>query len=198
MYSSVKAKVIEPLQKVTIRLFGNGEYERVCDAYDDEFGALGINNYGTTPGFHPKSKTSGIRKVVFLVATAAIAVIIFALIMTGSFKSDKSVPTAKIGALTSDAGESPAAVNTRELDNFLKMGQVNPQTGELNVDLNKDNEVTQILEGLKSNDINAESNAMGGQIVKLQNRLKAQLVIKKNMLEEQIKNLQNELDATKK
>jgi hypothetical protein len=196
MYASLKEKMFEPLQNVKITLFGNDGYERVCDEYDDEFGALDINNYGSSPASLPKKTTSGIRKVVLLVSIVSVAVITSAVIMSGSFKSGKSHTTPKFVALTSDNGELPAAEHTGDLNKYPKLGQVNPQAGELEVDLHslgsKGN-----LEGMEINGTSSGSNAIEGQNLDLF-RIRAQLMLQRKILDEKILNLQKEIDAAKK
>lgn len=89
MVSSLR-EIILNVQNVNIYPFRKGGYEPVSEDDDDDFWTLEIQNYGSTLGFQIKKRTSPIRNVLIVGVTIIILAVIFAFVLHGLTKTDKS------------------------------------------------------------------------------------------------------------
>merc|ERR1719461_2490019 len=103
--------VTEPLQRVTVRLFGRGydDYEPVGTAAmdDEEFGDLPQDNhYGTTQRFYPSKKQQSPTCKIFSI-TAGLTVVLVTLIAFASRGTGSSETPVQPPADTEDLAMTP-------------------------------------------------------------------------------------------
>jgi len=212
MLHSLKENMFNPLRNVTMNLFGNGGYEIVSGVDDEEFGKLDTDNYGITSGFQPRKKSTSIRNILVLIFTFLIAVFIVVFLINGLSKTENShldalnseslsnndVTAEELSSLIQKTREEVAHQDVAsEIKTELDTVIVDDKKAELKQLQIEQKRVERELEELINQEKEEANNSKMAQIKDLQSGLEEELKQKNNLVKEQIKKVENQVNEVK-